>query len=541
MQGNSLLEQYKGVDLSTITELKTEKHGTYQTTMFDDMIDVLRLDLRKMLEEYYDCTDHHKKQSLRAKIIENVKQQLREQSINVDFGDIDLSGNNQFMLWHTWFYDVFSQGGFDIVIGNPPYVEAKKLKYIASTLKNIYKVYSGTADLSVYFAEQGLNILSDNGILSFITTNKFFNTGYGKKLRELITSNSIQKIINFEQVEVFEDILVSSVIIEIAKVCANEGNTFSYEKFYKLKKEQFIPEFVSKQDVFGSYLQDYLDEKEWSFSDMTELVLKSKIESGSKQLSEIDGVSINRGVTTGYNPAFIIDDEKKKKLIEKDSNNNTIIKNLLQGRNIRKWYYNESNENLIFSRKGIDIESYPIIKQHLLTFYDALRPRLNSSEEGGRKPGDYKWFEIQDNTAYYLEFEKSSKIIWGLTADKWAFTIDKKQHYLPSNGYILTSTEIPIQYVLGLLNSKLMHYYFHFIGIMTAGGAYTLKAATISSLPFKIAKNTTDISSIVDKILSIKGNDHDADVSKEESEIDHLVYQLYGLTEEEIKIVEGRN
>jgi hypothetical protein len=176
-----------------------------------------------------------------------------------------------FFEWRTVFSDVFeneSNGGFDIVIGNPPYVEAKKLKYIASTLKNKYTVYSGTADLSIYFVELAYNILSTNGILSFITTNKFFNTGYGLKLRDLLSSNFIHKIVNFEQVEVFEDILVSSVIIEFAKRISVKNNLFTYEKFYKLNKEQFIPEFVSKQDSFGSYPQDFLNEKEWSFSDM---------------------------------------------------------------------------------------------------------------------------------------------------------------------------------------------------------------------------------------------------------------------------------
>jgi hypothetical protein len=551
MQGNSLLEQYKGVDLSTITELKTEKHGTYQTTMFDDMIDVLRLDLRKMLEEYYDCTDHHKKQSLRAKIIDNVKQQLREQSINVDFEDLDLSGNNQFMLWHTWFFDVFSQGGFDIVIGNPPYVEAKKLKYIAGTLKNIFNVYSGTADLSIYFVEHGMNILSKKGVLSFITTNKFFNTGYGKKLRDLITSNTIQKIVNFEQVEVFEDILVSSVIIEIAKQNVDKGNWLTYERFYKLKKEQFIPEFTKRQESFGKYLQDYLDEKEWSFSDMTELILKGKIENGSQPLADIEGISINRGVTTGYNPAFIINDERKSQLIDDDKRNADVIKNLLQGRNIRKWYYDESDENLLFipwhfplhndNISGASEKAEKELKKQYQSLYNWLKSHKESlSERNQDETGiRYEWYALQRCAAsYYKEFEYKEKIIWGLTADKWAFTIDTAQHYLPSNGYILTSTKLPIKYILGLLNSKLMHYYFHFIGIMTAGGAYTLKAATISALPFKIANNTQEIADIVDKILIEKSKDHDADVSTLESEIDRLVYQLYGLTEEEIKIVE---
>jgi hypothetical protein len=449
-----------------------------------------------------------------------------------------------FFEWETIFSDIFeneSKKGFDIVIGNPPYVEAKKLKYIASTLKNKYNVYSGTADLSIYFAELGFKTLSDKGILSFITTNKFFNTGYGEKLRALLTSNTIRKIINFEQVEVFEDILVSSVVIEIAKSAAYKGNMFAYEKFYKLKKEDFIPQFIQKQDAFGTYSQDYLNEKEWSFSDMSELLLKEKIEKGATQLALVEGISINRGVTTGYNPAFIIDNQKKAELINQDSNSASIIKNMLQGRNIRKWYYNESDENLIFTRRGIDIEVYSAIKEHLYGYYKNLKPKKISEEEFGRKPGNYEWYEILDNTAYYREFERSEKIIWGLTADKWAFTIDRDQHYLPSNGYILTSTKVPIPYILGVLNSKLMHYYFHFIGIMTAGGAYTLKAATISSLPFKIAGDTSEIANIVNRILATEDKDHSSDVSKEESEIDRLVYQLYGLTDEEIKIVEGNN
>ena len=448
-----------------------------------------------------------------------------------------------FFEWKTVFSDVLgddNHGGFDIVIGNPPYVEAKKLKYIASTLKDLYEVYSGTADLSIYFVELGYKILAPNGILSFITTNKFFNTGYGMKLRQLLTSNMIHKIVNFEQVEVFEDILVSSVIIEFEKADSLYGNIFTYEKFYKLKKEQFIHEFVTRQSSFGTYPQDYLDEKEWSFSDLTGLLLKSRIEENSQSLASVEGVKINRGVTTGYNPAFIIDDNVKEELIGGDSNNSEIIKNMLQGRNIRKWYYEESDENLIFTRRKVNIDEYPLIKEYLMQFYNKLKPKKTSDEEFGRKPGDYKWFEILDNTAYYREFEREEKIIWGLTADKWAFTIDTNKHYLPSNAYILTSTEIPIKYILGLLNSKLMHYYFHFIGIMTAGGAYTLKAATISVLPFKIANNTQEIADIVDRILVLKSENHDADVSALESEIDNLVYRLYGLKEDEIQIIENK-
>jgi len=154
----------------------------------------------------------------------------------------------------------------------------------------------------------------------------------------------------------------------------------------------------------------------------------------------------------------------------------------------------------------------------------------------GRKAGTYNWFEIQDNTAYYPEFEKE-KIIWGLTSDKWTFAYDNENNFLPSNGYILTSTEIPIKYLLALMNSRLMEYYFGFIGIMTAGGAFTLKQETVSKFPIKIIKNTKPFIDRVEKILSLrKKNDESTSLEKE---LDILVYHLYELTYEEVKIIDN--
>ena len=299
-----------------------------------------------------------------------------------------------------------------------------------------------------------MSLLAEKGIISYITTNKFFNTGYGEKVRKQLSSQHINIILNFEQVEVFEDVLVSSVIFNVSKKNKMKKNLFVYEKFYKLNFQEFKRQFVERQSMFGSYPQDYLDEKEWSFSDKKQLMLKEKIENGHLSLKNIEGVKIYRGVTTGYNPAFIISNEQRNKLIAEDHNNSKIIKNMLQGRNIRKWYYNESEENLIFTRRGTDIEKFPFIKKHLYGFYDNLKPKTPEDSTKGRKPGNYKWFEILDNTAYYREFEKSEKIIWGLTADKWAYTLDTEQHYLPSNAYILTSETIPIRFILGLLVSN---------------------------------------------------------------------------------------
>jgi hypothetical protein len=593
MQGNSLLESYEGIDLSKLATTSGVQIYEPQRNLFGelespqmriifDQTDKLK-EFQANLDLYFEITAHEERTCLRKSIEDYVRYiiaytldihrqaeetKIRQISSSTTFTEKQkkaIAGaeanivhfnemienvenmelpNSQFFLWHTWFHDVFSRPskeGFDIVIGNPPYVEAKKLKYIASTLKEKFAVYSGTADLSIYFNELGLNLLAEKGIISYITTNKFFNTGYGEKVRRQLSSQHINIILNLEQVEVFENVLVSSVIFNISKRIKMPKNIFTYEKFYKLNFQEFKRQFIERQNMLGTYLQEYLNEKEWSFANMKQLILKEKIENGHLLLKDIDGVKIYRGVTTGYNPAFIISNEQRDNLITEDYKNSQVIKNMLQGRNIRKWYYNESEENLIFTRRGTDIEKFPSIKSHLYAFYNNLKPKTLDDNTEGRKPGNYKWFEILDNTAYYLEFEKPEKIIWGLTADKWAYTLDTEQHYLPSNAYILTSETIPIRFILGLLNSNLLHYYFGFIGVMTAGGAYTLKAATIEALPIAIGtkEQQKEIANRVESILNAKAKDKQIDVSSIEFEIDHLVYDLYGLSENEIKIVES--
>jgi hypothetical protein len=172
-----------------------------------------------------------------------------------------------------------------------------------------------------------------------ITTNKFFNTGYGKPVRQLLLKHQIHSIIDFGQVKVFENVLVSSVILGVRKHTPDK-NKFVYQRFYKLNADDFKTIFTDKKKrKFGSYRQTLLTENEWSFSDDKKLELKNKIENAGQKLFELEGVAIYRGVTTGYNPAFIIDKTKRKELNNADKNNKKIIKPLLQGRNIRKWIY----------------------------------------------------------------------------------------------------------------------------------------------------------------------------------------------------------
>jgi len=429
-------------------------------------------------------------------------------------------------LWHLYFMDVFNKGGFDIVIGNPPYIEHKKLKDIAYLLKPIYKVYSGSSDISAYFYELGFNLLKKNGTLQYISSNKFFNTGYGKELRKYLLENRINNFVNFEQVEVFEGVLVSSVIFSGSKDFPVSSQTFKYTEFYQDKnwKTNFNGHIILSSK---SIKQNSFDDSEWSFANDEALVLRKKIEAAGIKIKGYKEIDIKRGVTTGYDPAFIISEEIKDQL------NDDIIKPLLKGREIKKFKISRSGLYLIFTRRGIDINKHRSVKNYLLTHQNQLEPKTDKNQKSGRKPGDYKWFEIQDNTAYFKYLEEN-KIIWPLTADKWGFTLDLQKHYLTSGAFFLVSQTISLNYILGVLNSKLMEYYFKFIGVMTAGGAYTLKKATIEEFPLAEPKPNDEnrLKKIVDKILILKkGN---LPTNQFENKIDALVFHLYGLTENEM-------
>ena len=430
-----------------------------------------------------------------------------------------------------WMFGI--KEGFDVVIGNPPYVEHKKLKFIASVLKDSYETFSGTADLYVYFYEQGIKCLKQQGILSFITSNKFIRTKYGLPLRTFFLEYHIQQIIDFTDIHVF-DALVASCVLNVINEEPDNNNKVLFASCDDSIEHVGLQTFINGNSI--KILQQTLSPELWLLENSENALLKSTIEGNGKRLKEIIGVNVNRGVTTGYNPAFLIDDTERKALIKQDNNSKDVIMPLIQGRNIKKWIYSFTNNYLIFTKQGINIKSYPALKTHLQKFYDELRPRTGD-EKKGRKPGSYKWFEIQDNTAYYQHFERE-KIVWGLTSDRWTFAYDNDNNYLPSNGYILTSTKVPVKYILAILNSSLMKFYFGFIGIMTAGGAYTLKHGTILEFPIPDKTNYKPFIRLVNQILTAKQNNPKADTTALENEIDLLVYKLYGLSYVEVKVID---
>lgn len=502
--------------------------------------------LLKLHEEFFHA--HHKSDKDRLKkqidqltwdLIETTLKQEGKQEKLEDVKRFQRTNTRPFFLWKLNFADVFRNNqGFDIVIANPPYIEHKKLKSVSKYLKH-FCTYTGTSDLYVYFYEQGMSILRSQGTLVYISSNKFIRTSYGRELRKLISEYHLSHLIDFTYIRVFEA-LVASCILIIQKESCHEDVFVSFPNGSVLKYSN-LSDYFEKNHI--QVPKKNLGAEIWQLSSPEHLELKDKLDKESITIFKSTGIKIFRGVTTGCNEAFVINEDIRNDILSSDLLNSEIIKPLIQGRDIKKWFYVRNPKYIIFTRRGIDIKKYPTIKKYLNRFKQNLTPGK------GRKLGDYAWYEIQDNTAYFSEFE-NEKIIWGLTADKWAFAYDDSGSYLPSNGYILTSSVLSIKYLLALLNSKLLRYYFNYIGIMTAGGAFTLKRETIRELPIKEISDQEEsqIINLVDSILKITRSEdyinnsaQQTKVKKYEDLIDQLVYKLYGLTPEEIKIVEGAN
>ena len=240
-------------------------------------------------------------------------------------------------------------------------------------------------------------------------------------------------------------------------------------------------------------------------------------------------VQINYGVKTGFNEAFIISSEKRSELIKKCPESDGIIRPILSGKNIKRYQFNWDEKWIIFTRKGIDIDKYPAIKDYLQPYYESLRPR-NNNEISGRKPGPYKWFEIQDNVAYYKDFEKQ-KIAWGNLALNGQFAIVDAGYYINAPSAFIATDDV---YLIAILNSKLADFYIQQLGVKRNGGYFEYKPMFVEQLPIPTIPMDIQkkLKSKVDELLkepTLK--------AQLENEIDEIVFSLYDITFEEKRAI----
>ncbi|HNB54211.1 MAG TPA: TaqI-like C-terminal specificity domain-containing protein, partial [Anaerolineales bacterium] len=458
--------------------------------------------------------------------------------------------------WEAEFLGVFykegKKGGFDVVIGNPPYVRQELISEHKDYFEKHFKVYHGTADLYTYFIEKGVNLLNEGGYFSYIVANKWMRAKYGFPLRQWMKERYIDEIIDFGDLPVFHKATTYPCILRIANKPAVSDFQVSLVDTLDFTD---LNDYVQEHNYLVNKLS--LDDNGWSLSNDKIKSLVKKIYSMSIPLKNYVGGRIHFGIKTGFNDAFIIDEETRRNLILEDEKSSEIIKPLLMGRDVKKYFSTESGRYLIFTRRGIKINEYPAIKKYLSQYKERLMPKpkgWNGLQWSGRKSGAYEWYEIQDTVEYYKAFEEP-KIIVPTIANKAIYSFDIKGIYSNDKTSIIASSDL---YLLGLLNSKVPDFIMHLIASTKQGGYFEYKPMYLAQLPIRPI-NFSDpaevalhnrmvalVQSMLDlhKQLSAAHTPTEKtmlqrQIATTDKAIDQLVYQLYGLTEEEIAVVEG--
>lgn len=453
-----------------------------------------------------------------------------------------------FQLYFSEVFDLIDPG-FDIVIGNPPYIQLQKFK--GKPEHKLYQeqgfdTYEAKGDIYCLFYERGLKISKrDIGILCYITSNKWMKSEYGKKLRDYFSQKDPVTLLDFAGVKYFKNANVDTNVL-IIKNGPNKNH---------LEGASFSSGFKKGDDIYEFFIRNKGEMRTtlgaiWTTGSTGELTLKTKIDKVGKPIKKWN-INISYGIKTGLNDAFVINEEIRQKLIAEDPNSAEIIKPILRGRDIRR--YGSAWEGLYlistFPALNIDIDKYPAIRTHLLSFgkerlqQDGLT--LPDGSKSRKKTGN-KWFETQDQIGYYDAFEKE-KIMWAelmrihrqpdRSFPRFA-TIDKGI-YSTNNVSLLIGENL--FYLLGVLNSKFAGYYFlRNIAILDNGGMQ-MRQQFVENIPIPIinesnSKLKEEIEHLVEDIIAFKKVSKDT--SDLEIKIDQLVYKLFDLSEEEIAIIE---
>jgi adenine-specific DNA-methyltransferase len=526
-------------------------------------------DLKRIREKYFRVRDRKQKQELEEKdreLREKLAKLLKEQgwdSADVKkIASFDILDPTAKADWFDpeWMFGV--EDGFDIVIGNPPYVRQEKIKKEKPLLqKQGYEVFTSTADLYVYFYEKGYKILKQGGILAYITSNKWIRAKYGEKLRRFLKENTtILKLIDFSGYRVFEQ-TVDTCILLFKKEKPPKGHSF---KFLEVKSNVESLENYLKNANWQKMEQDKLSNNGWTLGDEKVLSLKEKIEKVGRPLKAWN-VKIYRGIITGYNEAFIIDTETRNRILanckdeEERKRTEEIIKPVLRGRDIERYRYKWAGLWIILAKFGFYKIShlYPAVVEHLSKYEKQLKNRgqCRYTRTGEKRldkdyPGQHHWLELDNNPTdeYLREFEKE-KIVWQEMSFEPSFAYDDKKFYTLQTAYIMTGKNL--KFILGVLNSNISKWYMQNLAYSLSEGVQRWIKQYVEQLPLPpITKETQPLADQivqkVDHILSLtQSPDYEINKEKQEKvkelerEIDQLVYKLYGLTEEEIKIIEA--
>lgn len=605
MQGNSLLETFEGIDLGNLTGRKRQVVqlldpeqtelglGVVSTELTVEFAEGRQAEIAKLINDYFDQDDHKKKQRLHRQIDELVlghikhnfdlheervravldnarkdlkrkqtlarayqptkKEVVRMAGLEAQLAEVDRKRDElaklqqkperPFFLWHLFFQDVFARGGFDIVIANPPYVRHESIKDQKAALQaEPYECYDGTADLLVYFYECAVKKLRPHGVLTFITSNKFYRAGYGEKLRGFLTRElTLHRLIDFGDAPVFEAIAYASILegTRTAPSANSEARAYTWEQGMSLDHVASV--IVAHGQ---SIRQNELKPDGWRLESPTVLRLLSKLRSSGKPLGKYVGDSIYFGIKTGLNDAYIVDRATRDRLIAEHKSSAKLLKPFLRGKDVKRWNVEfaeryliklESSSNAVHPWTGKNLkeaenifsESYPAIYRWLVSFRNDLMTRDDQ--------GVYYW-ELR-SCVYWLEFSKP-KIIYPDIYLHQSFVWDDDAYFAANTCYFIATNQ---KWLTALLNSQAVEWLYSYISNRVRGGYLRAFTEYIQEIPIPTATpvDQAELSAMVERVTTAKRAGNEALVQSLEREMDTIVFRLYALTPEEIALVQS--
>lgn len=582
MQGNSLFEDFHGIDLSFGQQEdeasflrkdrgiadRVQKLHESQAAFFDAMHHKEKRQLRTAIEDsildvfsyaverrntpFYSDKAYYEREALKlpaeareAYITEKLATLKDQYAFDPKALESELRelthGNvpRGFFPWRLYFADVFqNRGGFDVVIANPPYVRQELIRDQKPQLKATYPdVYHGVADLYVYFYRRAFDIASPNGTVTFISSNKYFRAGYGKTLRTFLREKAeLNLIIDFGDLPIFDATTYPSVVIATNCVPDLKHHTARVVNVRDMEKLDSLPDFLA--EVGWKQPQRSLLKDGWALEHADVLALVEKLKASGTPLGEYVEGRVFRGIVTGCNEAFVIDQATRDHLNAEDPRSAEIIKPWLRGKDVKRWRVEWNTLYVLFTRRGIEIENYPAVLEHLEQYRERLEPRppdWDTSKHGhwrGRKTGSYKWYEIQDAIDYYDQFEKP-KIIYPDISLQPQFTYETTGSYLVNTLYFIPSPRVEL---LGLLNSAVVHFFVHFLTASIQNSYLRFFSQYVAQIPVPMeAEGASELREITERLLAL-GSTHSQKLQLE-SELDRFVFGMYCMSTKEIELV----
>ncbi|NVE94917.1 Eco57I restriction-modification methylase domain-containing protein [Altererythrobacter lutimaris] len=406
------------------------------------------------------------KTAKRGKVLDSLDANLRVGDSLIE--DSSFAYRSHGFEWKSAFPEIFAEGGFDVVLGNPPYVRMELIKPMKPWLEKRYEVVSDRADLYVYFFERGVKLLKPGGRLGFISSRTFFSSGSGSALRRFLKSSvTIENIVDFGEVQIFEGVTTYPAILTLVATPPQSTHSLEFWNVDSIPEGSFQDFY---EDVRKPYRQFDLSEGSWQLEDQVVAALRDKLLGDRKTLEERYG-SPMMGVKTGLKAAFVIDTPTKIGICQDDPKSIDLLKPLIEGKGLHRWGASSGDDWLIYTPKNrVNIADYPAIRKWLMPFKERLERRATKQE----------WFELQQAQEAYVPILESPKIMWSDIASEARCHLDESANFCENTGYFLKSASNAL---VAYLNSSVAWFIIKALTAKARGGYARFQTQYVEQLP----------------------------------------------------------